>query len=200
MADSQKQLVEAFKRAVATVDEAKVPKDLREIAFKAALAGMNVSTGEDQKVTLPSSISDGGGGDAENGGGDSGDLIDKLARKLKCDLDATKLAFEFDEGDAHLLVAASDLDSKSAAAQQEVALLTLAARQGSGMEEWTSAKVIRDMAQNLGVYESNHSTYVGELKGRRVRIKGKGQGRELKLNQPGFEEAAALVSRLAEST
>jgi hypothetical protein len=193
------QLAEALKQAVAAVDEAKVPKDLREIAFKAALSGMNVGTSEDQEINpIPP---DGGGGNAGGSGDQSfGDLIDKLARKLKCDLESAKLVFEFDEDDAHLLIAASDLDSKSAVAQQEVALLVLAARQGSGTEEWTNAKVIRDMAQHLGVYESNHSTYVGELKGRRVRIKGKGPSRELKLNQPGFEEAAALVSRLTEST
>jgi hypothetical protein len=161
---------------------------------------MNVGISDDSGIAPPKPAPPESGGDTGNSGGASGGLIDKLARKLKCDLDVTKLAFEFDDGDVHLLVAASDLDSKSATAQQEVALLVLAARQGSGMEEWTSAKVIRDVAQNLGVYESNHSTYVGELKGRRVRIKGKGPSRELKLNQPGFEDAAALVSRLADSS
>ncbi len=56
------------------------------------------------------------------------------------------------------------------------------------------------MAHDLGAYEKNHSTHVGALKGPRVRIRGKGQSRELKLNQPGYEAATEIIVRLSEPT
>jgi hypothetical protein len=187
-----KQLVESLSNAVAALDEAKVPKDLREVAFKAALAGLNIKSenGDETPLAVPTPSGDAGG---------SADHFGKIAKKLKVDAAAVERVFDFDDGDVHLLIGHTDLNSTRSEAQKEVALLVVAARQGAGLEDWTSTEEVRNAANDLGVYDKAFASRVETLKGGRMRMRGKGRSRELKMNQPGFEEAAALVSRLVET-
>ena len=77
------------------------------------------------------------------------------------------------------------------------ALLIVAARQGSGVDDgWTSVGHIRDALQNYKKYDPNNfSAYL-----RRVadafNFRGKNTSMEVRLTQPGWETVIALIASL----
>jgi hypothetical protein len=191
-------IVDALKRAVAAVEEAGVPEDLREEAFRAALASEGLQP-------APAASGAVGKGDSSPVGegppSDASEPLQKIAKKLKLDPALVGRIFEIDGDTVHLLVSTSDLDSKASVSQQEITLLVIAARQAAGLDdELTHVKEVREIAKEFGVFDSNFSGNITPLKGSRIRFTGSAATRQFKMNQPGFEAAAAIVKRLAEQS
>jgi hypothetical protein len=123
---------------------------------------------------------------------------DGLAGSLKLSSDVVSQVFDIDDEGVHLVIQRSQLDGTKKTAQQEVAFLILAARRAVLGEEWTPIKVIADLAQEMGVHDSNFSKGISAIKGDGVRIRGVKSKRELKINQVGIENAAKIVTRITE--
>jgi hypothetical protein len=191
--DASPDIVEALKRAVAAVEAAGVPDDLREAAFKAALGDVPVA------ATQQSSASSSAGPPSAGNQAAKGSSA-ALAQSLKIDIEAVDQIYDVDEDGVHLVIQRSRLDETKKKAQQEIAYLALAARRVILSEEWTPIGVIADLAQEMGVHDSNFSKGIAAIGGDGVRIKGDKSRRELKINQVGLERASAIIARITEST
>jgi hypothetical protein len=188
MAGTSPEIVAALKRAVAAVEAAGVPEDLRVAAFQAALGDMP-SGAAAPGATGAAARSSGGHSDASRGG---------LAGALKVSEEGVSQVFDIDDEGVHLVIQRSRLDGTKKTAQQEVAFLILAARRAVLAEEWTPIKVIADLAQEMGVHDSNFSKGISAINGDGVRIRGDKSKRELKINQVGIEKAAQIITRITE--
>lgn len=191
MAD-RAQLVESLKEALAAVDEASIPSDLREVAFKAALdsVGLRPLREGQRGTSIPGSDS--------HASSESGKLS-RIGEKLNLEEARVSEVFDVDDEGVHLTVRRSVLDDKQKVAQQEIAYLVVAARQADGSEEWTPISFVAAAAHDRGVHDSNFARNVGELDGEGLRFKGQRTKRELKMNQVGFEKAAEFVKHIIES-
>ena len=185
-------VVKLLRDAVAAVDEANVPSDLRASALRIAadrLAGdAPTSAGSRIKPTAPKASSSFANTTTEP--------LDKIAGKLGLDVANVARVFEVDENGVHLLVARRALNSSKLIAMQEVAQLVIGARQALG-EEWTPVNDVRLVADDRGVLNTpNWAAAVKELDGAGFRFRGSSHAREVKINQVGYEAAGLLVTRL----
>jgi hypothetical protein len=189
--------VEALKAAVAALEDARVPEDLREVAFSRVLDNYLANEAGPSSASVPS-----GGTGAEGGGGgetaDPSGKLQALAGKLDVGTDAVERVYDIDEDGVHLNIPRSKLDRKKKLAQQEAARLVAAARQATGDEQWTPVEVIGEAADDLGVKDTNFSKNISALNGVGLRIRGSAGKRELKMNQVGYEATAEIVRRLSE--
>jgi hypothetical protein len=194
MAEAPNHVVEKLEMAVAAVEAAKVPQDLREVAFKAALGAVGIVSIEKERSPIPEPSSS-RSGDAGQGSADHRGPVAAIASKLKRDFNTVEQVFDIDDEGVHLLAGRGNLNEVQATAQQEVALLVLAGWQGAGKEEWTKISRVRDAANDLGVMDGAFASRIEKMRGP-VRMKGDARNRELKLNSPGFEAAADLIDRI----
>lgn len=177
---------ERVRAAVEVLEHEAVPGDLRAPAFTAIYADLRDEGGPvatDQR--------------RHAGHAASGAPLERLAKRFGIDPSALETVFDFDDDGAHLVISRSALHDTKATAMREVAILTVAARQGAQLEEWTSINEVRQQCDERGVLDrSNFANEVGRLDGEGVRFRGSGVKRELKMNQAGFESAASLVRRI----
>ena len=185
-------VVQAVKSALSALDEGGVPKELREVAFKRLLdeyLGGQPAGSRNDRTTAP---------DGDHNGGGDGSELERIATKLGVDQAQIEQVFDADEHGIHLNVSRSRLDSKTKGAAQEVARLVAAGRQAGGQEEWTPLEAIGDAADDPDVKDSNFSKHMTAMGGDGLRVRGSGRQREIKLNNVGFEAAAAIVRRVTE--
>ncbi len=167
----------------------KFPKDLREVAFNAALGGPAQGPSLPPGTPLqppPPPV-------------DSSDGVGKIAAKLELDVAKVGLVFDVDEDGLHLTVKRDLLSDQIKVAQQEVAFLTVAGETALG-NEWTPLKVVSEAAEDRGVRDTNFAKWVGQLDGDGLRFKGKPKSREVKINAVGFSKAAEIVKRLTDES
>jgi hypothetical protein len=183
---------QVLKDALAAVDGAGVPEKLRATAFEKAvdlLSGDSISGG-------------GGGGNGGDGGG--GDEVggdnrqSKIAKRLG--VDASKLAYVYDLADdgVSLIVQTSKLPGTKSQATKEIGLLVAAARQAGGYDaDSTPSQTIKTAVSDMG--KLDEANYAGHLSTQKswFAMKGTGASREFKVTQPGYEEAAKIVNRIA---
>jgi hypothetical protein len=195
-------LTQAFKDALAAMEAAQVPDDLRETAFVRALdhllGGATVAPPagyvEARDESPVGRVAD--GGTAAVGGDDA---IGRIARRLHVDRAVAGRVFDVDDEGVHLLVPRSRFDAAAKTATQEVATLIVASRQAAGIdEEWTTVSEIKRHAEQKGVLDpGNFSRAIQPLDGNGMRIRGNPRSREIKMNDAGFEAAGQLVLRVA---
>lgn len=141
------------------------------------------------------------GGAAANPGavdGDGHSPAARLAARVKVSEASLLDVFDFSDEGVSLHVASSRIPASKSKATQDVALLIVAARQGSGIDAgWTSAEHVRAALQHYNKYDQ--SNFSANLKGadNAFNSKGKGPSLELRLTQPGWETAIALIRRIA---
>lgn len=194
MADAPEQLVSVLRDAVAAVEAAGVPEDLRPAAFSKVF--------EHIVGGAPSAPpSRGAPGGAEAGDIDRGDAVGRIATKLSLDAEVVSRVFDVDDEGVHLTVPRSALDDSKRTAMREVARLISAARQASGLdEEYTPLATIREACDDRGVLNSpNFAAAMQALDGDGMRFRGPSGSREVKVNAAGYEKAADIVQRIAGS-
>lgn len=154
---------------LAALDEAKVPDDLREVAFAKAFdltAGVPAASSTSPAATPPA-----GGGNA-----DHGDPIGRIAAKLGIPPDQAGQVFDVDDDGPHLTVSPSAFDSKKRFAMQEIIRVVSAARQALELEEFTPTKELRRVCEDRGVLDSaNFSSALAGLDGDGMRLRLRGQ-------------------------
>lgn len=191
-----------LKSAIAAVDASGAKDDLREEAFKAAialLAGGTPAAAGAPAVTPAPPIVSGTGPAAPKPAvpGDTGDPLDAVAAYLNCGTADVHRIFAVQDGVPELKVPTKMLPLKKGTATPDLALLAMAARQGAAIEEYTEGKSIREAVKVYSKFDqSNHSQYMRNLD-HLVLKKGSGATVERKLTRPGIEAAAAKVAEYA---
>lgn len=187
MADVSQILIKAFK----DVEDAKIPDDLREIAFKEAIRLREVSAGLTGGATPEGAGEDGGG----EGSGAPG-AIAQIAGRFGVDAVQVGEVFTERDGEVLLAIGSKSLSSGKRPATREIALLTAGSRQATGVEEWTSVNKIREWCEQYAKYDApNFAKTIADMDDL-FQFTGKGQKREVRLRQPAWEEARDLVRNI----
>lgn len=182
---------EVLAEALRVTREAQLPPHLESVAFEKAIdafsgtARIAADTGKGRQSLKADSVT-------------QDNAIDRIASKLGIDLSLVEEVFSFDpEAGIQLIVGVGKLETEKTAATRELATLVAGSRQLGGIEDWTQARRIREVCQHYGKFDSANFaatlTQMDDIFG----FKGKGQGREVRLNKPGSEEFKRLIVALA---
>lgn len=192
MSDNRDDIVKLIKDAVLIVDAAKVPQDLRASAFRIAAQRLDASDRPSPQTTPAEAPKD-----AARLKPNTANPNEAIAGKLGLKGDQVARVFDVDGEGIHLHVSRAALGKSKRTAMREVVQLVVAARQALG-EEWTPINELRQVAEDRGVLDPpNWSLAAKSLDGKGFRFKGPSTAREIKINQVGYEAAAAIVERLA---
>jgi hypothetical protein len=179
-----------LKRARALVEQADLPVELRVSAFEhviAFLAGAASGPVFEAK-TAAELIPD----DQRRPTADRRSI---LARRLGINVDVTDYVYDVGS-ELTLVLARSRLPSQKARATRMVAVLYAAGRQAAYEEEWTLVELIREQCRISGVLDPpNFSASLGAASDSLI-MRGRGNGREVKVTRAGFEEAGRLAAEL----
>lgn len=194
MGEPSAKIIEALKAAVAAVEAAKVPKDLRVAAFNAAFYGSGTAPSTSGAVTPESPPA------KPPSPADVSSSVEQIAAKLELDAGLVGLVYDVDEDGVHLTVKRDSLSDTNKTAQQEVTYLLAAARQALGLDEWTLTKMVLTAAHDRGVHDTNVSKAIAALDGEGLRFRGPKTKREMKMNAVGFTKAAEIVKRITDAS
>jgi hypothetical protein len=132
--------------------------------------------------------------------GSDGDLVGKIATGLKLDRNLVDQVYHAVDDTLSVIVSPRRLANSKATATRELAQLVAGGRQAAGLEEWTSAGVIRDVVSDFGKYDTANFAYTVSSMDDVFLLRGKGQSRTVKVSRPGMERVSDLVKSLAEAT
>jgi hypothetical protein len=179
------EITEILRQAADVVAAANLPKDFHSVAFGKAV---DLIAGIDNSV--PSTKS------RDEAAGDSVDVLQRIAAKLSVDSDMIGEFFEVDDGEVRLTVAPSKLEAPKSKGAKQIAVLLSAARQAAGIEDWTETKIIREVVDDYGKFDSgNFATALNEL-GDYLSFSGTSRNRKVKMRKAGFEHAGQLLVSL----
>lgn len=186
-----------LKEAAAVVDASGVADDLRVSAFErafAALAGLGApAAGAD--VARVGEVAGGSGDD-----GAQGQSLASIASRFGVPLSIVEDAYYIDGDSVALSIAPSRFNAQKAAGTKQIALLTAAARQGGGWEEWTSVQPIRDATREYGRFDSSNFAATIKDMGDAFNLRGRGHQAEIRVTRPGYERAAQLLRELVQAS
>jgi hypothetical protein len=171
------------------VDDAKVPAELRTAAFEKAVE--IISRDATSGRSPPGSSNTGraaGAGEA---------LVAKIARKLDLPADSIAEAYaESAEGGVDIVIGVGKLDSSTAGATKQLALLLSGGRQLGEVGEWTSSKAIRAVCIHYGRFDSaNFAKTVREMDDS-FSFRGRSHQLEVRPHQRGIEKLKNLLATL----
>lgn len=193
-------LTERLRAAVAAVEAANVPSDLREAAFTRTLDVLLGDSPEPISLDRDSEGRDRAGhGTRRSGGEQDGEPgLDALARRLQIDRRAAEAIYDVDDDGLHIVISPTRLADSVRAATDQIARLVVVGRKAAGLDsEWTSVEEIRRACNDRGKYDSpNFSRVVQGLDGDGFRIRGSRTKRELRANAVGFEQTRQLIEQL----
>lgn len=138
-------------------------------------------------------------GEAKNGSTrvEEQDMFVKLERVLNVPVSDLSGVFCAEDGEPRLSLRPADLGSAMWSGTQKVALLVLAARQGSGIETVTPQEVLRSHVEDMKKYDhTNFSSAISGMKNL-ITIRGRGPKRGLVLRPKGYEAAADFIRSLS---
>ncbi len=189
----ERSIADILRAAVAAVDEAGVPDDLRPAAFSKAadlLAGVSPSP-----ATATQRQTQAGG--QQPATHDGANLAERVARKLGVSEDAIANVCEIDGDEVRLHFSHRHLPSTTKPAMRQIGLVTAALRQGTGLDDYTPQRRLRDACEQYGVLDAaNFAAAITSLRGN-LSFRGTGQGREVRVTPNGYNAASELVERLA---
>jgi hypothetical protein len=178
------------------LEAAKVPDDLREVAFTLGmkmLIGSPLSQPVQTSQTPPLALTFPAKGTPPTA--DSPGAL--LSARLGVPYEDIIEVFNFSDSGPELVVGSGKLPGATAAATKEIAILVAAARQGIALEEWTSFSSIREACQIYNRLDTNNfAGTMKEVEGYFSVRSPSPRKREVKLNRPGWERASELVARL----
>jgi hypothetical protein len=175
-------------QALKDVEDAQVPEDLREIAFKEAirLREAGASSGGDEGG-LSSATQDSGAS------GTVGKPLEQVAARFGVEPAVVGEVFAVRGGEVQLAVGSRSLASGKATGAKQIALLIAGARQATGVEEWTPIGVIREWCKHYGKFDSTNFGKTVSAMDDLFQFTGERQQREVKMRQPAWEQAGELV-------
>lgn len=180
--------------ATKDVEDAEVPDDLREIAFREAIRLREASAGLTTGGADEGTGSGGGGGGGGEATGEG--AIPQIASRFGVDAARVGEVFTERDGEVLLAIGTKALSSGKRPATKEIALLVAGARQATGVEDWTSVDKIRGWCEEYGKYDGpNFAKTIADMDDL-FQFTGKGQKREVRLRQPAWEAAGELTGRI----
>lgn len=199
-----KQVAELLTRALTAVDAAKVPGDLREVAFTTALTMLTggqlatASSGPALSTARVPTAPTGTQSTATGGLGSTGStVLDAIVSGLDVNADLVRRLFADRNGEPELIIKSSKLPKSKAAAAPDIALLLMAARQSASIDDYTDAETIRAACRRYGQFDqSNFGKHMKSLDNF-ILTQGKGVSTKRKLTHPGLEAAKALIEKYA---
>jgi hypothetical protein len=178
-----RQIIEEAARQVEAAD---VPDDLRAVAFQKVVDLLASRS--------PGEAGSGGVSGAQRPSQDTS-MVDRIAAKINVDPGLVADCYYEEGGDLKLALASSRLGASRKAATRQLAVLCAAGRQAAGIEDWTGASLIREVCDYYGKFDSNNFAFTISQMDSMFQIRGKGQDREVRVKQPGYEEAAKLIAQ-----
>ena len=163
-------------------------QDLRPVAFAKLLEWIDHAVSPD--VPAP-----------DTSGGDGRAQADRWGNSLIAsglDVDAAAVEEVFVERDGRLEpgVPRSSLDRAKTAATRELSTLLVVARQVGEGEEWTPVSAIRGLCEEYGVLDAGNFAATVAAMDDIFQIRGRGQGREVRLRRAGLGVARELLMKL----
>jgi hypothetical protein len=197
-------LVELLKRAEEIVIKAEVSEDLRPTAFAKVFDSLGSPTRSEEE-TPPT----GTGSDPERAESSEQqskldshkDFLGRIATKLQVSRESVDDVFYDDSGDLGISIASSRLAPSSKGGAKQLSLLVAAGRQAAGVDDqWTRSEKLREVCQFYGKFDVGN--YGKTLAGMDdvFQFKGKGLNREVRVKQPGFEQAGELIELLTSTS
>jgi len=180
--------------AVKAVTDAKVPDDLKSVAFEKAvdlLAGpvAPAAPSAAASAAAPAAAATSAAMAA------AGSAIDRLAARLRLPGEVIEAVYTENGDELEITVPPDRLAKSKSAGAREIALLVAAARQ-SGSDEATTMDQIRRVVEDYDRYDQpNFAAALAPMKGTFL-VSGPSRARTFKLTKPGWTAAAALVGRL----
>jgi len=184
MAKESSRIVRMLQDAAALVEEAGLPAELRSAAFGKAFDMLTGAT-----AALEASSPVGTGAPV-----DQGDLLGRIATRLKVERDLIDDTYEVDDdGNLSLSIAKSRLEAGKAGATKQIATLLAAGRQAAGIETSTPNSIVRAAVEAYGRYDSpNFSATVKELDDI-LSFPGSGRDWQVKVRKASFGEVGTLL-------
>jgi hypothetical protein len=179
--------------AVKAVEDAKVPSDLRAVAFERTL---DLLVGGVRPAPLmPAAPIGAVAASTGQAAVAAGELMPRLAERLHVEQDLLETVYTEHEGKLVITLPHGKLSKSKSTGAREIGLLVCAAEQAAS-DDATSTESIRKVAEEYDRYDQpNFASALGELKGQAI-ISGAARLRTYKLTKPGWSEVAKLVTRL----
>jgi hypothetical protein len=178
--------------AVKAVADAKVPDDLKSLAFEKAvdlLAGRAAASSPPPVLAAPTAASTSPAATAAS-------QLDRLSSRLGLPRDVVESVYAEGKDGLHVNVKPDRLPRSKSAGARELAMLVAAMHQAES-DEPTSADQIRHVVEDYNRYDQpNFASSLAALKGPFL-VVGPSRARTFKLTRPGWAEAAKLVARFA---
>jgi hypothetical protein len=188
-------LKDILAEALRAVEEAEIPGELREIAFAKA-----IDLAADPQPVRARAAGASHRQQVQEALGDDADGLQRIASKLKLDREVVSHVYYIssDAKGLEVVVSPTRLPSRFGPAIKELALLVAAGRQAAGIDaEWTAAEEIRKVCEHFKRNDpSNFATYIKQMEDV-FSIRGTAYKREVRMTMPAWEQATALVARLA---
>ncbi|MFN2477245.1 MAG: hypothetical protein ABR526_13000 [Chthoniobacterales bacterium] len=171
------------------VDESGISDDLRQLAFQKAVDAL--SRADQAPVVGPSGIAHAKpAADVPAGSGS-----EKITRRLGIAAEVVGEIYSDNEsGGVDVVLGVGKLDSSTATATKQIALLVAGARQLTGSEEWTDTKVIRAVCSDFGRFDSANFAKTVRQMDDAFSFRGKGQQLTVRLHQRGIEKLKQLIT------
>jgi hypothetical protein len=186
---SERSIADILRAAVAAVDDAGVPDDLRPAAFSKA-ADLIAGTAP----TAPAQRSPAG---EQRTTSASGGAVELVTRKLGVGEDVLQNVCEIEGDEVRLHFNHRHLPSTSKPAMREISLVLAALRQGAGFDDYTPQSTLRAACDLYGVLDPNNfASAVTAMRGN-LSFRGNGSSREVKVTPNGYNAASELVERWA---
>jgi len=182
--------------ALKAVEAAKLPKEFQQVAFGKAV---EILSGQSALAVAPvshPSLKAPTGGivpSTEN----QLDSIGRIAAKLGVDRESAERVYDLEGDELKLVLPSSKLAGPKKTATEEIALLVVAGRQASGLDqEATNAEKVREAAEHYRKYDSpNFSRTIKDMHDVFI-VRENGRKKMLKMTQPGWEAAQRLILRI----
>ncbi len=182
---------EILSETLNAIDEAKVPDDLRAVAFGKVFDLLAQRDGDTTASAQPAIKRDGAAPEVHDGN----EPLNKIAVRLGVPLDAIEQVYAIDGESLELVFPAGKLKQSKSHATEQIALLVAGGRQASGIDSdgWTSVDVIREWCEHYKKNDaSNFATTIQKMN-TIVTVRGNGRDRKIKMTNPAFSQVAELV-------
>jgi hypothetical protein len=186
-----------LRQALALVEGASIPDDLRPVAFASAFWAAR----EAGAPLAPASplAGDGSAVDSISTPGLEGDGLGRISAKLGVTQEDVEFVYELEGDKLALRVPPSRLAPVLKDAVKQIIYLVAAGRQAGGFDEKIPAREIKAVCVERGKADTNFSRIINQAHGEGLIIGGSGQAKTIRVNADGFERAGQIIKQLRTS-
>ena len=193
------QIEKELTRALALVEGASIPDDLRPVAFASAFWGAREASLAGVRPPAPPLVDAAPQSGAGPARGLEGEGLGRIAAKLGVTAEDVEFVYGLEGNGLALQVPPSRLAPVLKDAVKQIIYLVAAGRQAGGFDTKTPAREIKAVCVERGKADTNFSRIVDQLHGEGLVVGGSGQGKTVRVNADGFERAGQIIKQLRTS-